>query len=63
MSDTLAITPIPRYLDDALYNTLRGLLGSELAFAAVDAVWSTLLQDSAIVDGWLGIELEGDQDA
>lgn len=41
---------IPSALDDAIYNALRGVIGSDLAFAAVDAVGEALLETGRIVD-------------
>lgn len=42
MSARTAIPACPPAVDDALYNALRGIVGSDLAFASVDAVWKTL---------------------
>lgn len=40
---TRTVSPgIPPTIDDALYNALRGILGADLAFSAVDAAWQAL---------------------
>lgn len=41
---------IPPSLDDALFNALRGIVGSDLAFAATPHVWDALLEAGRIVD-------------
>lgn len=44
LADKPALPTIPAALDDALYDALRGVVGADLAFAAVDAVWEALVE-------------------
>lgn len=42
MSTRIAHPSIPPAVDDALFNALREVIGTDLAFAAVDAAWKAL---------------------
>lgn len=47
MAATRRIPRIPAALDDALFNALRGIVGTDLAFACVDAAWEAFSEYQA----------------